>query len=224
MGNCGSDDSKIFCESYKQLGPLQEGDNVPNVVIKARVRVKTDDRSDAFAWKDIMTEQLFKGKRVVIFSIPGAFTPVCSCDHLPGYEQNYEEIKQLGIDEIYCLSVNDAFVMRQWGLMQGLVEERQDSSNPLNPGNFQRVKLIPDGAAKFTRAMGMICKFESIGGFGERSWRYSAVFNDMKIEKIFAEEGGMIKDDSPAVASLEVSDGITMVSYLKAQKRVEQQQ
>eukprot|EP00981_Chlorochromonas_danica_P006222 scaffold1307_cov166-Ochromonas_danica.AAC.44 len=206
MGNCGSDDSKIFCESYKQLGPLQEGDNVPNVVIKARVRVKTDDRSDAFAWKDIMTEQLFKGKRVVIFSIPG------------------EEIKQLGIDEIYCLSVNDAFVMRQWGLMQGLVEERQDSSNPLNPGNFQRVKLIPDGAAKFTRAMGMICKFESIGGFGERSWRYSAVFNDMKIEKIFAEEGGMIKDDSPAVASLEVSDGITMVSYLKAQKRVEQQQ
>lgn len=80
-----------------------------------------------------------------------------------------------------------SFFSLQWGLMQGLAEERQDSNNPLNPGNFKRVKLIPDGAAKFTRAMGMICKFESIGGFGERSWRYSAVFNDMKIEKIFAE-------------------------------------
>lgn len=121
----------------------------------------------------------------------------------------------LGIDEIYCISVNDAFVMRQWGLMQGLQEETEDSSNPLNPGNFKRIKLIPDGAAKFTGAMGMLCKFETVAAYGERSWRYSAVFNDMKIEKLFAEEGGEIKDDN-ANDLLEVSDGKTMVNYLRS--------
>lgn len=169
-----------------------------------------------------------------------AFTPVCSCDHLPGYVKYYrkcvwtfnplrvhvnsiayvlvtgtDQILQLGVDEVYCISVNDAFVMRQWGLMQGLTEDKDldaEPSNPLNPGNFTTIKLIPDGAAKFTKAMGMNCKlpqfpapqsppsltrsaglhthsgkWENIAGFGERSWRYSAVFNDMKIEKLFLE-------------------------------------
>jgi peroxiredoxin len=97
------------------------------------------------------------------------------------------EIKKHGVDEVYCLSVNDAFVMRAWGLKQGLEEERTDSSNPLNPGNFKNVKLIPDGAVEFTRGMGLQCTWASERGFGERSWRYSAVINDMKIEKLFIE-------------------------------------
>lgn len=85
----------------------------------------------------------------------------------------YAEIKAHGIDEIYCLSVNDAFVMRQWGLKLGLPEEMTSTANPLNPGNFVNVKFIPDGAAAFTRAMGMSCMWDTNRGFGERSWRYS---------------------------------------------------
>jgi hypothetical protein len=88
---------------------------------------------------------------------------------------------------VYCVSVNDAFVMRQWGLHQGLTEEKADTSNPLNPGNFQKVKLLPDGACMFTRGMGMSCVWDTERGFGERSWRYSVVINDMKVEKIFIE-------------------------------------
>lgn len=83
--------------------------------------------------------------------------------------------------------MNDAFVMRQWGIHQGLEKEDKDASNPLNPGNFKKVKLLPDGACLFTRGMAMSCLWESERGFGERSWRYSAVINDMKIEKMFVE-------------------------------------
>lgn len=98
-----------------------------------------------------------------------------------------DEIKKLGVDEVYCLSVNDAFVMRQWGIHQGLEKEDSDASNPLNPGNFKKVKLIPDGACLFTRGMGMSTVWDTERGFGERSWRYSVVINDMNIEKLFIE-------------------------------------
>jgi peroxiredoxin len=98
-----------------------------------------------------------------------AFTPTCSSTHLPGYEANYEAIKACGVDDIYCLSVNDAFVMRQWGIHQGLTKEDKDAANPLNPGNFKKVKLLPDGAALFTRGMGMNVVWEKERGFGERS-------------------------------------------------------
>ena len=166
---------------------LKEGDAVPNVIFKARVRDEKIGGPNPFTWKDVSSADLFKGKRAVVFSLPGAFTPTCSSTHLPGYEKAYEEIKSHGVDEIYCLSVNDAFVMRQWGLHQGLPEEKTSTANPLNPGNFQKVKLLPDGAALFTRGMGMSCTWDSERGFGERSWRYSAVINDMKIEKLFIE-------------------------------------
>ncbi len=83
--------------------------------------------------------------------------------------------------------MNDAFVMRQWGLHQGLEEEKTDASNPLNPGNFKKVKLIPDGAVAFTRAMGFSCTWTAERGFGERSWRYAVVINDNKIEKLMIE-------------------------------------
>eukprot|EP01032_Pedospumella_encystans_P024661 gene24661-27882_t len=169
--------------------PLNVGDAAPNTLIKARVRDESVGGDNPFAWKDVHTSELFNGKRVVLFALPGAFTPQCSSTHLPGYEAAYEEIKSHGVDEIYCLSVNDAFVMRQWGLHQGLEEEKTDASNPLNPGNFKKVKLIPDGACAFTRAMGFSCTWSTERGFGERSWRYAVVINNGVIEKLFIEPG-----------------------------------
>ena len=153
------------------------------------------------------------GKRVVLFALPGAFTPTCSSFQLPGYEKHYDEIKACGVDEVYCLSVNDAFVMRQWGLHQGLAEETTDASNPLNPGNFKKVKLIPDGAALFTRGMGMSCTWVQNRGFGERTWRYACVLNDMKVEKIFV-EAPFIQDSE--ADPYEVSDAENILKYLKA--------
>ena len=188
---------------------------VPSVTFKARVRDSNIAGDNPFDWKDVTTEDIFKGKRVVLFSLPGAFTPTCSSFQLPGYEKNYEAIKETGVDEIYCLSVNDAFVMRQWGLHQGLSEEKVDGSNPLNPGNFKNVKLLPDGAALFTRGMGMSATWEKERGFGERSWRYACVVKDMKIEKMFIEGGEVKQDFGPD--PYEVSDADTMLAYLNSE-------
>lgn len=119
-----------------------------------------------------ISSEMFKDKRVVIFSLPGAFTPTCSAYQLPGFEEKYDDFKNLGIDEIYCISVNDGFVMNAWA---------QDQ-------NIQNVKLIPDGNAYFTRSMGMLVNKSNLG-FGERSWRYAAVVKDGIIEKLFVEVG-----------------------------------
>ena len=107
--------------------------------------------------------------------------------------------------------------------MQGLVEETDTNpetvhKSPLNPGNFQRVKLIADGAAAFTRAMGMSCHYNNVNGYGERSWRYSAVVNNMVIEKLYVEEDGAIAND-PSQDKLSVSDGATMLTYLSQTKK-----
>ena len=146
---------------------------------------------------------------MVLFSLPGAFTPTCSSTHLPGYESAYEEMKGKGIDEVYCLSVNDAFVMRQWGLSQGLEEDKTVGSL-----GFKKVKLLPDGACLFTRGMGMSCTWEKERGFGERSWRYSAVVDDGVVEKMFVEGGGITQDSGPD--PFEVSDAGTMLDYLNS--------
>jgi hypothetical protein len=95
-----------------------EGDIVPQVIFKTRTRIESTD-ANPFDWKDMTTDDFFKGKRVVMFALPGAFTPTCSSTHVPGYHAAYSEILKEGVDEIYCLSVNDAFVMRQWGLHLG---------------------------------------------------------------------------------------------------------
>mmetsp|Transcript_10509 Transcript_10509/g.14838 ORF Transcript_10509/g.14838 Transcript_10509/m.14838 type:complete len:232 (+) Transcript_10509:75-770(+) len=189
--------------------PLKEGDTVPSVTFKNRVRIDTED-DNPFDWLDVTSEDYFKGKRVVLFALPGAFTPTCSSSHLPGYEDAYDKIKSLGIDEIYCLSVNDAFVMRQWGIYQGLEEDY----TPGSIGTFMKVKLIPDGAASFTRGMGMSTIWEKERGFGERSWRYSVVIDDMKVEKIFVEgeTKAPVQDSGPD--PFLVSDAETMVEYL----------
>eukprot|EP01033_Poteriospumella_lacustris_P008844 gene8844-6369_t len=217
MGSGGSTLATTkYVEKHKHL---KEGDRVPDVPLKFRVIDPTtpspDPRQHNFVWKDIMISDMLAGKRVVIFGVPGAFTPVCSCDHLPGYENNYDSILRHGIDDVFCFSVNDAFVMRHWGIAQGLEEELTSCALPINPGNFKRVKLVPDGAAKFSRAMGMTCHWDKKGGFGLRSWRYSAVVKDMVIEKIFVEVEGNIEDDSPAGPEpLMVSDANTMLNYL----------
>ena len=118
------------------------------------------------------TSDLFAGKRVIIFSLPGAFTPTCSAYQLPGFEDNYDEFAALGIDAIYCISVNDGFVMNAWAKDQGI----------------EKVQLIPDGNAHFTRAMGQLVRKSNLG-FGERSWRYAAVVDNEIIEKLFEEPG-----------------------------------
>jgi peroxiredoxin len=115
---------------------------------------------------------LFEDKRVVLFSLPGAFTPTCSAYQLPGFEEKYDEFTALGIDAIYCISVNDGFVLNAWAQDQGI----------------KNVRLIPDGNADFTRDMGMLVAKTNLG-FGNRSWRYAAVINDGYIEWIAQEPG-----------------------------------
>lgn len=200
----------------KTGGIAAEGDSVPSMTFKCRVRIPESAEENPFDWKDVASDELFKGKRVAIFCLPGAFTPTCSSTHLPGYEAKYEEFKAAGIDEVYCLSVNDAFVMRKWGLDQGLTEEKTDATHPMNPGNFTKVKLLPDGACLFTRGMGASCTWEAERGFGERSWRYSAVIADGVVEKIFVEGGAVTQDSGPD--PFEVSDADTMLSYLTSKK------
>lgn len=124
------------------------------------------------------SNELFKDKRVVLFSLPGAFTPTCSAYQLPGFEEKYDEFVALGIDDIYCISVNDGFVMNAWA---------QDQ-------NIKNVKLIPDGNAYFTRSMGQLVAKTNLG-FGERSWRYAAVVDNGIIEAIFEEPGK--RDNAP---------------------------
>lgn len=118
------------------------------------------------------SSDLFSGKRVVIFSLPGAFTPTCSAYQLPGFEEKFSDFSALGIDAIYCISVNDGFVMNAWAKDQ----------------NIKNVQLIPDGNAYFTRSMGMLVRKSNLG-FGERSWRYAAIVDDGTIEKLFVESG-----------------------------------
>ena len=143
--------------------------------------------------------ELFDNKRVVIFSLPGAFTPTCSAYQLPGFEEKYDEFAALGIDAIYCLSVNDGFVMNAWGKDQGI----------------EKVKLIPDGNAHFTRSMGYLVRKSNLG-FGERSWRYAAVVNDGVIEKIFVEEG--LRDNADT-DPYEVSTPENVLEYVKSTVR-----
>jgi len=168
---------------------------VPSVVFKTRVRDESVAGPNPYRWQDVSSQEIFAGKRVVVFALPGAFTPTCSSTHLPGFEKKYEEFKALGVDEIYCLSVNDAFTMFQWGRQLGV----------------QKVKLLPDGNAEFTRLMGMLVRKENLG-FGERSWRYSMLVEDGKIAALFTEPG---RCDNCPTDPFEVSDADTMLGYLR---------
>lgn len=178
------------------MNELEFPKHVPQVVFKTRVRDESVGGENPFRWQDVTSDEIFKGKKVVLFSLPGAFTPTCSSTHLPGYEAKYEEFKALGIDDVICLSVNDAFVMYQWGKAQGV----------------KNVHLLPDGSAEFTRKMGMLVKKDNLG-FGERSWRYSMFVDNGEIKKLFVEPG--FSNDCPT-DPFEVSDADSMLNYLKS--------
>jgi len=148
-------------------------------------------------WKDVSSNDLFKNKKVVLFSLPGAYTPTCSSQQVPGYEDKYEELKKY-VDEVYCLSVNDSFVMNAWFRDQ----------------KISRVKPIGDGEGKFTKEVGMLVN-KPKQGFGMRSWRYSAFVDNCNVVKMFIEDGknNESNDGDPFM----VSDANTMLNYLKSE-------
>lgn len=168
---------------------------VPSVVFKTRVRKEALGGPNPFDWKNLSSDEVFKNKNVVLFSLPGAFTPTCSTSHLPRYEELYAEFKAQGVDAVVCLSVNDAFVMFQWGKGQ----------------NAENVFLLPDGNAEFTRKMGMLVDKTNLG-FGQRSWRYSIYVENGEIKQLFSEAGF---EDNCETDPFEVSDADTMLNYLK---------
>jgi peroxiredoxin/glutaredoxin len=165
----------------------REGQRVPEVTFKTR---RDGD------WFDVSTKDLFAGKKVVVFSLPGAFTPTCSSTHLPRYNDLAPVFKENGIDAVLCLSVNDGFIMEAWGVDQ----------------EAENIHLIPDGNGEFSEGMGMLVDKSAIG-FGKRSWRYSMLVNDGVIEKQF------IEPDKPG-DPFEVSDADTMLKFINSEAKV----
>lgn len=159
----------------------REGERVPNITFRTR----NDSQ-----WVDITSDELFKGKTVIVFSLPGAFTPTCSSTHVPGYNELAKTFKENGVDDIICMSVNDTFVMNEW-------KKTQEADN---------ITFIPDGNGEFTEQMGMLVDKESLG-FGKRSWRYSMLVTDGVIKKMFIEPE--VEGDP-----FEVSDAETMLNFI----------
>jgi glutaredoxin-like protein len=161
--------------------PNSEGKRIPEVTFRTRENGQ---------WKDVSTRELFSGRTVVVFALPGAYTPTCSSTHLPRYNELFPTFKQHGIDEIVCVSVNDAFVMSEW---------QKDQNAP-------NIRFIPDGNGEFTSKMGLLVDKSDLG-FGKRSWRYAMLVRDGVIEKMFIEPE---KDGDP----FEVSDADTMLAHV----------
>jgi glutaredoxin-like protein len=159
----------------------REGQRIPEVVFRTR---------RDHEWVNVTSEELFRNRSVVVFSLPGAFTPTCSSSHVPRYNELAPALKAAGVDEIVCISVNDAFVMNEW-------KEDQKAD---------RITFLPDGNGHFTRGMGMLVDKDDLG-FGQRSWRYSMLVKDGVVEKMFIEPQ---KPGDP----FEVSDADTMLDYL----------
>ena len=164
----------------------REGEKVPRVVFHTR----RDHQ-----WVDLSSDEVFQGKTIVLFSLPGAFTPTCSSTHVPRYNQLAPVFKAQGVDEVICVSVNDAFVMNEWG-------NQQKATN---------ITFIPDGNGDFSRGMGMLISKQDLG-FGDRSWRYSMLVKDGVIEKMF------IEPDLPG-DPFEVSDADTMLDFIAPHAR-----
>jgi glutathione-dependent peroxiredoxin len=158
-----------------------EGQRVPNVKFRTRVDGQ---------WQDVTSDDVFAGKRVVVFALPGAFTPTCSGSHVPRYNELADELKRRGVDDIVVVSVNDAFVMNEWKKSQ----------------QADRIRFLPDGNGEFTSGMGMLVEKRDLG-FGRRSWRYSMLVEDSVIKKMFIEPE--VEGDP-----YEVSDADTMLRYL----------
>ena len=184
-------------ETKKKLHKM-EGCKIPNVKLQTRVKntnvKKSKSNKNSYKWKTISTNNLFKNKKSVVFSLPGAYTPTCSNSHLPDYEKKYNELKKKGVNDVYCVSVNDPFVMHNWK----------------NKHNIKNVKMIPDGNGSFTKKMGALVKKNNLG-FGDRSWRYSMFIDNGKIKKIFSESNMSNNHKSDP---FKVSDVDTMINYL----------
>lgn len=163
-----------------------EGQRVPQVTFKTR---------RDHEWVELSSDDVFAGKTVVVFSLPGAFTPTCSSSHVPRYNQLQPILAAKGVDEVVCVSVNDAFVMDEWRRSQ----------------NADRVTFLPDGNGDFTDGMGMLVGKQDLG-FGQRSWRYSMLVRDGVVEKMF------IEPEQPG-DPFENSDADTMLSYLDPNAR-----
>ena len=174
---------------------MKAGVKVPAITFRTRVRDESIGGDNPFRWQDMTSDDYFKGKRVVLFSLPGAFTPTCSTYQLPGYENGAQDFYDLGIDEIYCMSVNDSFVMNAWARAQEL----------------KNVKVIPDGSGEFTRLMGMLVEKANLG-FGYRSWRYAAVIKDGVVEAWFEEPG---REDNHGEDPYGESSPETVLAWLK---------
>lgn len=170
---------------------------IPAVTLKTRVRDESIEGPNPFRWEDFAVSDAFAGKKVVVFSLPGAFTPTCSSKQCPSYELMYDQFKAEGVDEVYCVSVNDAFVMYQWGKNMGL----------------EKVKLLPDGSGDLTRRMGMLIDKSHLG-FGLRSWRYAMVVEDNRIVQWFEEPG--INDDGSDTDPYGETAPETVLAALKA--------
>ncbi len=173
------------------------GKTVPNVTFQTRVRDETIGGQNPYRWQAMTSDDYFKGKRVVLFSLPGAFTPTCSTYQLPGFEKAAERMGELGIDAIYCMSVNDSFVMNKWAQSQ----------------NLAHVKVIPDGSGEFTDKLGMLVRKDNLG-FGARSWRYAAIVSDGVIEGWFEEPG---RCDNHGEDPYGVSSPETVLAWLENQ-------
>jgi glutaredoxin-like protein len=158
-----------------------EGKRIPDVTFRTRRNHE---------WVNLASEEVFAGKNVIVFSLPGAFTPTCSSSHVPRYNQLVPQFKAQGIDEVICVSVNDAFVMNEWQRAQ----------------KADRVTFLPDGNGEFSEKMGLLVGKDDLG-FGKRSWRYSMLVRDGVIEKMF------IEPEQPG-DPFEVSDADTMLRYL----------
>ncbi|KAF8817921.1 redoxin domain-containing protein [Cardiosporidium cionae] len=207
---------------------VSEGSRAPQCTWTVRIPADPNkEETSDFIWSKISTDDIFKGKRVIIFGLPGAFTPTCSSQHLPGYEEMYDTFRQKsrlsqlislwylsyfygmvlgtlqcllyallkGIDEIYCLSVNDPFVMNAWKKTLGM----------------KKVKFLPDGNCEFSNSLGLLVDKNNLG-FGRRTWRYSMVINDGIVEKAFIEPG---KSHNAPEDPFKVSDAKSMLNYLE---------
>ena len=167
----------------------KEGQTIPQITFHVR-------REDA--WQDVSTDDLFKGKNVIVFSLPGAFTPTCSSSHLPRYNELFPTFQKYGIDSILCVSVNDTFVMNAW---------KADL-------DAQHIDVIPDGNGEFTAAMGMLVDKNDLG-FGKRSWRYSMLVKNGVIDKMF------IEPEEPG-DPFKVSDADSMLHYIAPEHKAQQ--
>ena len=166
---------------------MKAGVKLPDVTFKTRVRDEAVGGPNPFRWEDKTSADIFANKRVVVFALPGAFTPTCSSTHLPGYEEHYQAIRDAGVDDVYCLSVNDAFVMGAWGQAQ----------------NADEIIMLADGNGELTAALGL--ELDGSGfGLGTRSQRFAMIIEDGKVTHLNVEEG----------PGIDVSSAETMMALL----------